>query len=98
MKTPESFFAVDDKGNLLKCEILFAFNSDISGDKRSYIVYTDNTVDEEGATRVFAGYFDESQVPVFSEEHVGLGICSIESQKEWMIIEEALGWIANHRS
>lgn len=98
MKTPESFFAVDDEGNLIKCETLFAFDSEVSGSKRSYIVYTDNTIDEEGATHVFASYFDENQAPVFSEEHVSLGLHPIESQKEWVIVEETLDWLANHRS
>ena len=43
------FTIVNDKGEEIECEILFTFDSDET--KKSYIVYTDNTLDEEGTRK-----------------------------------------------
>jgi uncharacterized protein YrzB (UPF0473 family) len=37
------FTIVNDEGKEIECEILFTFDSDET--KKSYIVYTDNTLD-----------------------------------------------------
>ena len=50
------FTIVNDKGEEVECEILFTFDSDET--KKSYIVYTDNTLDEEGSTKVYASVYD----------------------------------------
>lgn len=74
------FTIVDDKGREIECEILFTFDSDET--KKSYIVYTDNTVDEEGSTKVYASVYDPTgQNPA---------LMPIESEKEWLVIENIL--------
>lgn len=59
---------------------MFTFDSDET--KKSYIVYTDNTLDEEGNTKVYASVYDPTgQNPA---------LMPIESDKEWLVIENIL--------
>lgn len=74
------FTIVNDKGEEVECEILFTFDSDET--KKSYIVYTDNTLDEEGSTKVYASVYDPTgQNP---------SLMPIETDKEWLVIENIL--------
>ena len=74
------FTIVNDKGEEVECEILFTFDSDET--KKSYIVYTDNTVDDNGSTKVYASIYDPTgQNPA---------LAPIESEKEWLVIENIL--------
>lgn len=74
------FTIVNDRGEEVECEILFTFDSDET--KKSYIVYTDNTLDEEGSTKVYASVYDPTgQNPA---------LMPIESDKEWLVIENIL--------
>ena len=74
------FTIVNDKGEEVECEILFTFDSDET--KKSYIVYTDNTLDEEGSTKVYASVYDPTgQNPA---------LMPIETDKEWLVIENIL--------
>ena len=74
------FTIVNDKGEEIECEILFTFDSDET--KKSYIVYTDNTLDEEGSTKVYASVYDPTgQNPA---------LMPIETEKEWLVIENIL--------
>lgn len=51
----ENFFDfINENGETIKCEILFTFDSNETN--KSYRVFTDNTEDEDGNTRVFAMY------------------------------------------
>ena len=50
------FTIVNDKGEEVECEILFTFDSEET--KKSYIVYTDNSLDDNGSTKVFASVYD----------------------------------------
>ena len=74
------FTIVNDEGKEVECEILFTFDSDET--KKSYIVYTDNTLDEEGSTKVYASVYDPTgQNPA---------LMPIETEKEWLVIENIL--------
>ncbi len=74
------FTIVNDKGEEVECEILFTFDSDET--KKSYIVYTDNTLDENGSTKVYASVYDPTgQNPALTP---------IETEKEWLVIENIL--------
>ena len=74
------FTIVNDKGEEVECVILFTFDSDET--KKSYIVYTDNTLDEEGSTKVYASVYDPTgQNPA---------LMPIETDKEWLVIENIL--------
>ena len=74
------FTIVNDEGKEIECEILFTFDSDET--KKSYIVYTYNTLDEEGSTKVYASVYDPTgQNPA---------LMPIETEKEWLVIENIL--------
>jgi uncharacterized protein YrzB (UPF0473 family) len=85
MKEKNTFTVVDDQGKEVTCEVLFTFDSDETG--KHYIVYTDNTTDEEGNTKVYASTFD----PENGKTTLG----AIESEKEWKIIEAILDSLQN---
>ncbi len=75
-----TFTIVNDEGKEVECEILFTFDSDET--KKSYIVYTDNTLDEGGSTKVYASVYDPTgQNP---------SLMPIETEKEWQVIENIL--------
>lgn len=76
-----TFKITDENGKDIECEVLFTFESEET--KKNYIVYTDNTIDEEGNTKVYASIYnpnDENSI-----------LYPIESEKEWKIIETILG-------
>lgn len=75
-----TFTVVNDEGKEVECEVLFTFESEETG--KNYIVYTDNTLDEEGNTKVFASIYD----PDLDESK----LLPIETEKEWKIIEVIL--------
>ncbi len=74
------FTIVNDKGEEVECEILFTFDSDET--KKSYIVYTDNTTDEDGSIKVYASVFDPTGT--------NPDLLPIETEKEWLVIENIL--------
>ncbi len=74
------FKVIDDKGKEIECEVLFTFESDETG--KNYIVYTDNTTDEEGNTKVYAS--------IYTPNEENLNLTAIETEKEWKIIETIL--------
>lgn len=78
-----TFTIVNDEGKELVCDVLFTFDSDET--KKSYIVYTDNTTDETGSTKVYASIYD----PTGEDK----SLKPIESDKEWDVIENILSSI-----
>lgn len=81
MEEKKNVFKIfNDEGKEIECEVLFTFESDET--HKNYIIYTDNTTDEEGNTKVYASIFDPNEEPVTLKP--------IESDKEWSIIENIL--------
>ena len=80
-----TFTVLDDEGKEVECEVLFTFESTETG--KNYIVYTDNTVDEEGNTNVYASIYDPD------DENTSL--IPIESEKEWETIQTVLNELQN---
>lgn len=74
------FTIINDEGKEVECEILFTFDSDET--KKSYIVYTDNTLDDQGSTKVYASVYD----PTGNNP----SLMPIETEKEWLVIENIL--------
>ena len=72
-----TFQVINDEGKEVTCEVLFTFDSDET--KKSYIAYTDNTLDEIGNIKVYASIYDKTGE---SKE-----LLPIESEKEWQLIE-----------
>ena len=62
-----TFNITNDEGQEVECEVLFTFESDETG--KNYMVYTDNTVDEEGNTKVYASIYnpDEEMCMLFEK-------------------------------
>ena len=75
-----TFKVVNDEGKEVECEVLFTFESEET--KKNYIVYTDNTTDEEGNTKVYASIYNPNEAET--------KLLPIETDKEWKIIETIL--------
>jgi len=75
-----TFTIVNDEGKTLECEVLFTFDSDETN--KSYIVYTDNTQDDEGNLKVYANTYD----PSGKDQELK----PITEDKEWQVIENIL--------
>ena len=80
-----TFKIVNDDGKEVECEVLFTFESDETN--KNYIVYTDNTVDEEGNTKVYAS--------IYNPDEDEKKLIPIETEKEWKIIETILDELQN---
>ena len=94
MEDELKFRAVDEDGRQMECDTLFMFDSPET--KKSYIVYTDNSIDEEGNTRVYASIYDPATLKVSDdEEFASLNLMPIETEKEWKIIETILEEMQN---
>lgn len=75
-----TFKITNENGIEVEYEVLFTFESDET--KKNYIVYTDNSLDEDGNARVYASIY----TPGSAETELK----PIETDKEWKIIETIL--------
>lgn len=75
-----TFTVLNDEGEKVECELLYSFENAETG--KNYIVYTDNTLDAEGNTKVFASTYD----PKVDDFALG----PIETEREWQLIEAIL--------
>ena len=71
---------VDKDGKEVLCDVLFTFDSEETG--KSYIVYTDNTKDENGKVRVYASIYNPNDPKTKLED--------IKTEKEWKVIDTIL--------
>lgn len=74
------FTIVTDKGETMECEVVLTIDSDEF--KKSYIVYTDHTIDENGNYRTYASIYD----PTGKD----LKLYPIETDEEWDMVESVL--------
>lgn len=79
------FWITNDEGNKVKCEVLFTFESNET--HMNYIVFTDNSLDVDGSTKVYASVYDP--------EGKDQTLKPVESKKEWKVIETILAKIQN---
>lgn len=75
-----TFKVINDEGKEIDCEVLFTFESEETN--KNYMVYTDNTIDEEGNTKVYAS--------IYNPDEDSTKLIPIETEKEWKIIETIL--------
>lgn len=75
-----TFKVKDENGKDVDCEVLFTFESEETN--KNYMVYTDNTTDEEGNVKVYASIYNPELEPTILEP--------IETEKEWKIVETIL--------
>lgn len=83
MNKENTFKIIDKDGKEIEFEILFTFESDETS--KNYMVYTDNTLDDEGNTKVYASVFNPNSEP--------LELLPVETEREWKVIETILGSI-----
>ena len=77
MNKENTFKIIDKDGKEIEFEILFTFESYETN--KNYMVYTDNTTDEEGNTKVYASVFNPNAEP--------LELLPVETEREWKVIE-----------
>lgn len=87
MEKNNQFEIFNEKGEKIICNALFTFESDETG--KNYIVYTDNTTDDDGNKRVYASTYNPN------EENPTLG--NIETEEEWKVIEDILNKLQNNK-
>jgi len=80
MKENGKIEIVGENGEKVVCDILFTFDSEETN--KSYMVYTDNSKDENGKVRVFASIYDPQDPTSKLEE--------IKTEKEWKVINTIL--------
>ena len=78
---------IKNNNESIECDVLFTFDSDVNN--KSYIVYTDNSVDELGNIKVYANTYDKDK------EFGNLG--EIETEEEWNIIEQIFSSINSEK-
>lgn len=83
MNKENTFKVIDKDGKEIEFEILFTFESDETN--KNYMVYTDNTKDENGDTKVYASVFKPDAEP--------LELLPVETEREWKIIETIINSI-----
>ena len=74
------FMITNNKGEELECDVLFTFDDERLN--KSYIIYTDNTKDENGQIKVYANTYDPTG------KNTSLG--KIETDEEWDNIQNIL--------
>lgn len=80
MKENGKIEIVGENGEKVICDILFTFDNEETN--KSYMVYTDNTKDENGKVRVYASIYDPADPKSKLEE--------IKTEKEWKVIDTIL--------
>ena len=80
MDKEEKFRVLTDDGKEIECDILLTF--DLEETNKHQVVYTDNTVDKDGNTNVYASCYEK----VEGKDNVNK-LTAIETEKEWKIID-----------
>ena len=75
-----TFSMLDENGNEVVYDVLFTFESEETN--KNYIVYTDQSKDENGNIQVYASIYDPNDPNSKLE--------AIETEKEWKVIETIL--------
>lgn len=75
-----TFKITNEQGIDVEYEVLFTFESDET--KKNYMVYTDNTKDEDGNIRVYASIYEPDKDETKLDP--------IQTEEEWAIIQKIL--------
>lgn len=75
-----TFVVYNDDNERVECEVLFTFENGET--KKNYIVYTDNSQDNDGNTKVYASIYD----PNADRRE----LLPIKTEREWKVIETIL--------
>ena len=74
------FVVQNEFGEEIECEVLFTYQDERTG--KHYIAYTDDSLDEEGNTSVYASIYDPDTDPAI--------LHPIETEEEWETVETIL--------
>ena len=85
--TENTFTCIDENGNNIKCRVLFTLDS--TKNDKNYIIYTDDTKDENGKLRTYASTY----TPGVEETELG----AITTEDEWKVIEGILASLAERK-
>ena len=85
MDNKGKFIITNNKGDELECEVLFTFENEKTN--KNYIVYTDNTTDDNGQTKVYANIYDPTGKDT--------SLVKVETDEEWETIENILSSLNN---
>ena len=78
-----SFKTLNDNGEEVECQVIFTFESEETG--KSYIAFTDGTIDEEdGCTKIYANVIE------YDEDGNTATLRGIETEEEYGVIEYIL--------
>ncbi len=80
MEEKMTFKITDENGKDVEYEVLFTFESDET--KKNYIVYTDNTKDQDGNIKVYASIYEPDKDET--------KLHPIQTEEEWSVIEKIL--------
>lgn len=80
MEEAKEIVILDNEGKELRCDVLFTFEMKETG--KSYVCYTDNSLDEEGNVKVFASIYD----PAGEKGNLE----AIETEEEWEVIDKMI--------
>lgn len=80
MEQKNIFTVLNAEGKEIICEVLFTFDSEETN--KSYMVYTDNTTDDEGNIKVYAS--------IYNPQAENTELLPIETDREWKIVETIL--------
>lgn len=75
-----TFKIKDDSGKDIECEELYSFKNEELN--KNYIVYTDNSYDEDGCLCIYAAIYN----PLEEEKK----LLPIENDEEWAFVEEMI--------
>lgn len=89
MENELKFKGINSEGVETEYETIFTFESPET--KKNYIVYTDNTTDEENNVKVYASIYDPKSLKMDDKGEFGtLNLTPVETEKEWTIIAQVL--------
>ncbi|HBA37248.1 MAG TPA: hypothetical protein DCY94_00865 [Firmicutes bacterium] len=74
------FMMTNDKGEKIECEVVLTIDSEEFG--KSYIVYTDHTLDDAGNIKTYASIYDPTGA--------SLDLNPVTTDEEWDMIEAVL--------
>ncbi len=79
----EKFSILDENGEEIECQTILMFYSPES--EKDIVIYTDNTVDENGIESMYASYY------IYDDEVLRLE--DIDDNTDWTLIQEVLSEI-----
>lgn len=83
MEEKNTITVTNDKGEKIVLDILVTFDSEET--EKSYVIYTDNTKDENGNVRVYASTYNPGDPQMNLED--------IKTEKEWKMVEAVISTI-----